>query len=155
MNSSHLEDRQVNLPMLKLQTLMAFDLGQKRTGVAYGSALLANAQPLGVIQAHGDKRLQEMAQYIKKWQPEGLVVGVPFHPDGKPHELTHFAQNLAQQMRSAFKLPVIEVDERYSTTQAKSLVSEGLLKAQQKAKVNVDALSACIILNQYFQSHPS
>ena len=155
MNAPHLESTNEPLPERKPQTLMAFDLGQKRTGVAFGSAMLASAQPLGVIEANGDKRLQEMAQYIKQWQPEGLVVGVPFHPDGKPHEQTRFAQNLAKQMRAQFKLPVIEVDERYSTTLAKSWVQESSLKGGQKAGVNVDALSACVILNQYFESHKS
>lgn len=123
--------------------------------MAYGSAMLASAQPLGVIQTQGDKRLQEMAQYIKQWQPQALVVGVPFHPDGQPHEQTRFAQNMAKQMRAEFKLPVIEVDERYSTTQAKSWVQESSLKGGQKASVNVDALSACVILNQYFETHKS
>jgi len=155
MNVTHLETTPEPEPKLRPQTLMAFDLGRKRTGVAYGSAMLASAQPLGVIQTQGDKRLQEMAQYIKQWQPQALVVGVPFHPDGQPHEQTRFAQNMAKQMRAEFKLPVIEVDERYSTTQAKSWVQESSLKGGQKASVNVDALSACVILNQYFETHKS
>ena len=155
MNAPHLESSNEPLPARNPQTLMAFDLGQKRTGVAFGSTMLASAQPLGVIQAQGDQRLQEMAQYIKEWQPEALVVGVPLHPDGKPHEQTRFAQNMAKQMRAQFKLPVLEVDERYSTTQAKSWVEDSALKGGQKANINVDALSACIILNQYFETHKS
>ena len=83
------------------------------------------------------------------------MVGVPLHPDGKPHEQTRFAQNMAKQMRAQFKLPVLEVDERYSTTQAKSWVEDSALKGGQKANINVDALSACIILNQYFETHKS
>jgi putative Holliday junction resolvase len=93
-----------------------------------------------------------MAQYIKDWQPQALVVGVPYHPDGQAHEQTRFAQNLIKIMRSTFKLPIFEVDERFSTTQVKSWVAESSLTGSQRAKVKVDALSACIILNQYFES---
>jgi putative holliday junction resolvase len=70
-----------------------------------------------------------------------LVVGVPFHPDGAPHENTGRAQRFARQLRGRFGLAVYEVDERYSTTQA---LSEGAADA--------DAAAACVILDQFLRS---
>ena len=123
-----------------LQTFMAFDYGLKRMGVAYGSRLLAQAQPQASIHAVGDARWALITQRINEWQPDALVVGVPFHPDGAEHENTLRARKFARQLQGRFRLPIFEVDERYSTTEALS----------QGAK-DADAASACIILNQFFR----
>ena len=123
-----------------LQTFLAFDFGQARTGVAFGSRLLKDAQPQGSIAARGDARWPLIAQHIAQWQPDALVVGVPFHPDGAEHDNTLQARRFARQLQGRFHLPVFEVDERYSTTEALS----------QGAK-DADAASACIILNQFFR----
>ncbi len=130
-------------------SLLAFDLGRKRTGVAYGTMLLGEAQALGVIDAQGDKRMQAFASYIQAWQPSALVVGVPYHPDGASHENTQFAKNIAKQLKNHFKLEVFEIDERYSTTEAIGM-NESRRQAGHQSQQNVDALSACIILNQFF-----
>lgn len=122
-------------------SFLAFDLGRKSSGVAYGSLFLAQSQAVGVIQQKGAFVLDPFAHFIKEWSPSALVVGVPYHPDGQAHENTRFAKRVARQLRERFGLPVVEVDERYSTTQA---LSEGA-RAH-----NVDALSACVILNQFF-----
>ena len=129
--------------------LLAFDLGRKRTGVAYGTMMLSQARALGVIQAQGDKRMLAFASYIETWQPNALVVGVPYHPDGAPNENTLFAKNIAKQLKNQFKLDVFEIDERYSTTEAIGL-NQSARQGGQRAQQDVDALSACIILNQFF-----
>ena len=123
-----------------LHTFMAFDYGVKRTGVAYGNRMLREAQALATVSAEGDARWPLIAQRISTWQPDALVVGVPFHPDGAAHENTQKARKFARQLHGRFQLPVFEVDERYSTTEAHS----------QGAK-DADAASACIILNQFFR----
>ena len=123
------------------QTFLAFDFGLKRTGVASGNRLTRTATPQATISALGDARFAPIAARIKEWQPDALVVGVPFHPDGAPHENTVRAQKFARQLRGRFGLPVFEVDERYSTTEANS----------QGAK-DADAASACIILEQFLRS---
>ena len=130
-------------PQAQPQTALAFDVGLKRTGVAFGSRLLGQPQPQPTVRAQGDARWPLIEQHIKTWQPDALVVGVPFHPDGAEHENTRFARNFARQLRHRFALPVHEVDERYSTTQA---LSEGAR--------DPDAASACIILQQFFQQSP-
>ena len=126
-----------------LQTFLALDFGLKRTGVAVGNRLLRSAQPQATINAAGDARFLKIAQRLQEWQPDALVVGVPFHPDGAAHENTLRAQRFARQLHGRFKLPVFEVDERYSTTEARSLGAR-----------DEDAGAACIILEQFFRSLP-
>jgi len=130
-------------------SLLAFDLGRKRTGVAYGTMILSQARALGVIQAQGDQRMKAFASYIQTWQPHALVVGVPYHPDGAPNENTLFAKNIAKQLKNHFKLDVFEIDERYSTTEAIG-VQQSEMQNPQSTHQDVDALSACVILNQFF-----
>ena len=126
-----------------LQTFLALDFGLKRTGFAVGNRLFRTAQPQGTIGAQGDARFPKIAQQIKEWQPDALVVGVPFHPDGAAHENTLRAQRFARQLHGRFNLPVFEVDERYTTTEARS---DGARDA--------DAAAACIILEQFLRSLP-
>ena len=127
-----------------LQTFLAFDFGIKRTGVAYGGRLLGRATPQRTIAALGDARFVPITDRIREWQPDALVVGVPLHPDGAPHENTARAQRFARQLRGRFGLPVFEVDERYSTTEA---LAEG-------AGRDPDAGAACVILEQFLRSLP-
>ena len=126
-----------------LQTFVAFDFGMKRTGVATGTRLLRCATPQGSIQAEGDARFGPIEKTLRDWQPDALVVGVPFHPDGAEHENTRRARRFARQLHGRFKLPVYEVDERYSTTEA---LADGAKDA--------DAASACIILEQFLRNLP-
>ena len=125
------------------QTFLAFDFGLKRTGVASGNRLTRTATPQVTIAAEGDARFVKVAERIKEWQPDALVVGVPFHPDGASHENTLRAQKFARRLRGRHGLPVYEVDERYSTTEAHSLGAK-----------DADAASACIILEQFLRSLP-
>ncbi|MBS0291466.1 MAG: Holliday junction resolvase RuvX [Proteobacteria bacterium] len=125
------------------QTFLAFDFGLKRTGVAVGSRMLRTATPQGTIRAEGDARFAQVAERLREWQPDALVVGVPRHPDGAPHENTARAQKFARQLRGRFGLQVFEVDERYSTTEA---LAAGAADA--------DAASACIILEQFLRNLP-
>jgi putative Holliday junction resolvase len=126
-----------------LQTFLAFDFGLKRTGVATGNRLTRTATPQGSIAAEGDARFVAIAQKLKAWEPDALVVGIPYHPDGASHENTARALKFARQLRGRFGLQVFEVDERYSTTEA---LSQGAADA--------DAASACIILEQFLRSLP-
>ena len=75
-----------------LQRFMAFDFGTRRTGVAVGSRLLGAAQPQATISVAGDARFAQIALRLKEWEPQALVVGVPYHPDGAPHDNTLRAQ---------------------------------------------------------------
>ena len=127
----------------RFQSFLAFDFGQKRTGVASGNRLLGHATPQATIKAEGDSRFPQIEARIREWQPDALVVGVPYHPDGAAHDNTRAAQRFARQLKGRFGLPVYEVDERYSTTEA---LAGGASDA--------DATSACIILEQFLRSLP-
>ena len=124
-----------------LQSFLAFDFGLKRTGVAVGNRLLRSATPQPTIRADGDARLAQVEARVREWQPDALVVGVPFHPDGASHDNTARAQKFARQLRGRTRLPVFEVDERYSTTEA---LAQG--------SADPDAGAACIILEQFLRS---
>ena len=124
-----------------LKTFLALDFGLKRTGVAVGNRVLGNAQPQGSIHAEGDARFLKIAALLAEWQPDALVIGVPFHPDGAEHENTVRARRFGRQLAGRFKLPVFEVDERYTTTEALSLGAK-----------DADAAAACIILEQFLRS---
>jgi putative Holliday junction resolvase len=123
------------------QTFLAFDFGLKRTGVAVGNRMLGTATPQATIKAEGDARLAAVEARVREWQPDALVVGVPFHPDGASHDNTARAKKFARQLRGRLKLPVYEVDERYSTTEA---LAAGASDA--------DAGAACVILEQFLRS---
>ena len=126
---------------IELQTFLAFDFGLKRTGVAVGNRLTQTATPQATLRAEGDARFPLVEARIREWQPDALVVGVPFHPDGAAHENTERALSFARQLRGRFKLPVFEVDERYSTTEALELGAK-----------DADAAAACIILEQFLRN---
>jgi putative Holliday junction resolvase len=123
--------------------VMAFDYGTRRIGVAIGNTLTQTGQPIQIIAENGvDARFGLIEALIQEWQPDQLVVGLPCHPDGAPHEMTLKAKRFGNQLYGRFHLPVDWVDERYS-----SVVLEG----NPDMRDNLDAQSAALILKQYFQ----
>jgi putative Holliday junction resolvase len=128
---------------VELQSFLAIDFGTKRTGIAVGNRIMRTAQSVGTVKAQGDTRFALIEKYLKDWQPDAIVIGVPYHPDGAAHENTARAKRFGRQLHGRFALPVFEVDERYSTTEA---LSSGALDA--------DSASACIILEQFLRSLP-
>ena len=127
----------------RVQSFLAFDFGLKRTGVATGNSLMRTASALTTVAAEGDARFERIAKLIAEWQPDALVIGVPWHPDGAPHDNTRRAQRFGRQLLGRFKLPVHEVDERYSTTEATA-----------SGAADIDAASAAVILDQFLRSLP-
>ena len=125
------------------RSFLSFDFGTRRVGVAVGNTLLKQAQPLKTVAAEGDARFAALAALIDEWQPDALVVGVPFHPDGAEHENTLRARRFARQLHGRFQLAVHEVDERYTTTEALAM-----------GAADADAAAAALILDQFLrQSH--
>jgi putative holliday junction resolvase len=125
------------------QTFLALDFGIKRTGVAVGNRLLRTATPQATIKAQGAAQLAAVEARVREWRPDALVLGVPFHPDGASHDNTTRARKFARQLRSRLMLPVFEVDERYSTTEALAAGAS-----------DPDAGAACVILEQFLRSLP-
>ena len=119
-------------------SFLAFDFGLRRVGVATGNTVTRRAQPLRTVAVSGDARFEAIGKLIAEWRPDALVVGVPFHPDGAAHENTDRARRFARQLHGRFGLAVHEVDERYTTTEARA-----------QGAADLDAASAAIILDQF------
>ena len=141
-----------------VQTLLAFDFGQKRIGVAVGNSLTGAARPLATLtEQTTDGRFARIPTLLKEWQPTGLVVGRPLHPDGTPHEVTALAERFARRLEGRFGLPVFLVDERYSSVAAQERmrdeddehVTRGGRRRKGGASQGDDATAAAIILEQY------
>ncbi len=144
-----------------VQAFLGFDWGRLRIGVASGNSLLRSAQSVTTLTEQGDARRQAITKLVREWRPAALVTGVPYHPDGAPHKNTQLAKAFAQQLREWTGLAVHEVDERYSTTEVRADYGwqntdnrRASHKAKNKAEKKIDALSACVILEQYMRGLP-
>jgi len=125
------------------ETVLGFDFGIKRVGVAMGNTMIGQATPLAVIQSTvNDARFAEIKALIDKWGPTKLVVGLPFHPDGAEHDMTARCRKFANQLNGRFNLPVVLVDERYSSA----------MIAAKRGEI-IDDRAAAIILQQYFDEY--
>ena len=127
-------------------SFLSFDFGARRVGVACGNTLLRSASPLQTVVALGDARFEAIGRLVGEWQllaDLSFADLVPFHPDGAPHDNTQRARRFARQLQGRFRLPVHEVDERYTTTEA---LAAGAADA--------DAAAAALILDQFLRSLP-
>lgn len=135
----------MNLPIGRETTLLAFDYGEKRIGVAIGNSLTRQARALLVVpNRNRDYRFEAVGKLIGEWKPDALVVGLPLHPDGTPHDMTRLAKRFGNQLNGRFNLPVNWVDERYSSVDA-----EADMRAAGIPAAMLDAEAARIILQQY------
>jgi putative holliday junction resolvase len=126
-----------------VQTVLGFDFGLKRVGVAVGNTLLRQAQPLTTIAAAtNDAKFAEIGLLIQEWHPAVCVVGLPRHPDGTEHEMSVRCRRFANQLHGRFNVETVLVDERYSSA-----------VIPQKRGELIDARAAAIILQQYFDEH--
>lgn len=123
-----------------METVLGFDFGLKRIGVAVGNTLLRQAQPLAVIEAATNAaKFAAIAAVVAEWQPQRCVVGLPLHPDGAEHDMTVRCRRFANQLHGRFGVETTLVDERYSSA---------VLEAKRGELI--DSRSAAIILQQYF-----
>ncbi len=140
------------LSQARTGTLLAFDFGTRRIGVAVGESLLGEARALKTIDSEANAlRFAAIAALIAEWQPVLLVVGLAFAPDGSEHEMTARCRRFAHQLAGRFGLPVTLVDERFSSSAADSRLSASGLGWQAR-KQQVDAVAAQIILQDYFDA---
>ena len=131
-------------------TVLAFDLGLKRTGVASGELGIGVAHPLSVIHAQStDARLAAIEKLIQEWQPVLLVLGLPTHEDGSEHTMTRVARNFSKKLESRFNRPVFLIDERYTSAAAESELHAAGVHGK-KNKAAVDAVAAQLMLQGFF-----
>jgi putative holliday junction resolvase len=126
-----------------VQTVLGFDFGLKRIGVAVGNSVIRQAQALTTISAaSNDAKFAEIELLIQEWRPAVCVVGLPRHPDGAEHEMSVRCRRFANQLHGRFCVDAVLVDERYSSA-----------VIPQKRGELIDAQAAAIILQQYFDEH--
>lgn len=130
-------------------TFLAFDFGTRRIGIAVGNSISGTARPLTTL--HGEQnaqRFEAIRTLVSEWQPAALIVGLPGHDDGTPHELSRHCRRFAQQLKGRFNLPTILVDERYTSTAASAqLDAAGIRGIRQKPLL--DQVAAQHILQAY------
>lgn len=133
-------------------TLLAFDFGERRIGIAVGEMLLGIAHPLQTIDSESnDVRFKIIADLIAEWKPTHMVVGLPTHMDGSEHALTLLCKKFARRLEGRFNLPVTLVDERLSSEEASySLKAAGI--GGRKQKPMLDQVAAQHILQSFFDS---
>ena len=126
-----------------IDTVLGFDFGTRRIGIAIGNTMIGQAKPLKVIDAVDNAtRFGVIEKLVAEWGIARFVVGLPLHPDGAEHEMTARCRRFANQLHGRFALPVTLVDERYSSA----------VIVAKRGEV-IDAQAASIILQQYFDDH--
>jgi putative Holliday junction resolvase len=126
-------------------TVLAFDFGTRRIGVAIANTLTRHAQPLATLDdAREDERLAAIGRLVREWQPQRLVVGIPVHADGRPHAMTDRARRFARTLADRFALPVAAADERYTTGLAQASLDSR--RAGRAGRAQRDAVAAQLIL---------
>ncbi len=136
-------------------SILAFDFGTKRIGIAVGERATRIAHPLATISKNnGDARFAAIKALIDEWKPYRLVVGLPLHADGSPHETTARAQRFARQLEGRFGIPVTLFDERFTTQAAATALVEGRVRVRQRKAVR-DRVAAQLILQAYLDQAPA
>ena len=136
------------------ETIIAFDFGARRIGVAVGQQVTNSANPLETVANGTDgPDWQRIEQIIREWRPQRLIVGMPVHADGSPSETGQLAASFADAL-AQFELPVEKVDERYS-----SLEAQAALKAQRERglrgridKASIDSAAAMLIAERWLKN---
>jgi putative Holliday junction resolvase len=135
------------------ETIIAFDFGQRRIGVAVGQQVTSSANPLGAVanSANGPD-WQKIETLVQEWRPNRIIVGMPLHADGTPSDLSEIVNTFIAEL-DRFNLPVESVDERYT-----SLEAEALLKSQRADgrrgridKETIDSVAAAVIAERWLK----
>ena len=133
-----------------MRTILAFDFGEKRIGVAVGNEGLGLAHPLTTISDEDTvRRFDSIFKLIEEWQPVLLIVGLPTHADGAEHGLTRLSRRFARRLEGRFGIKTVLVDERYTSISARAALSEAGVK-RKKQKTVLDQVAAQLILQSYF-----
>ena len=136
-------------------TLIGFDFGSRRIGVAVGETSTRIASPLGAIEGEANEaRFEAIDRIVKEWKPAGFVVGrPPRHPDGTEHEVGRLAEKFGRRLEARYSVPVHYVDETLSSAEAEASLKRTRTRAGTKS--DVDALAAAIILQSFLDEMPA
>lgn len=135
------------------RTLLGFDYGTKRIGVAVGQQLTRSATPIETVAVRDvGPDWEAVTRLIAAWQPGALVVGLPRHEDGSEHAMTHAARCFSNQLRRRYHLPVHTIDEYLSSYAARHEMADFPVKAK---KADTDKVAAQLILQTWLEEHPT
>ena len=130
-----------------LQTLLGFDYGRKRIGVAVGQRLTRSATALTTVRARdGKPDWPAIAHLIEEWEPDALVVGIPYHVDGSEQDMTRAARRFCRQLEGRYGFPVYQSDERLS-----SYIVESSRPLKCYSDQDIDSQAAQLILQDWLQ----
>jgi putative Holliday junction resolvase len=135
-------------------TLLGFDFGLARIGVAVGESETRQAHPLATISGEANgPRFAAIAALIEEWRPATLVVGLPFDAEGNEHAFAPRCRRFANQLHGRFRLPVVLCDERFTSAEAETLMQHAGQRRWQQRKQELDAMAASLILQTYLETH--
>jgi putative Holliday junction resolvase len=135
-------------------TILGFDFGEKRVGIAVGETATGIASPLAAVEESANEpRFEAIGRVVKEWSPVAFVVGLPKHADGAPHAVAKLAQKFGRRLAARYGLPVMFVDETLTSATAEAQLRDTRTRASRKS--DVDALAAAIILQSYLDAPES
>lgn len=140
------------MPDHQVLTLLGFDFGEKRIGIAVGQSLTGSVTPLKTLSAINQKPDWEgISALIEEWRPDLLILGLPLHMDGSEQEITQRVKRFGNQLKGRYNLPVEWVDERLSSHEAEQMLREQGKKRSNKG--DIDKLAAALILKSWLEQH--
>jgi len=132
-----------------ITSVLGFDYGKKRIGIATGQTITHSATPCKTLrQIDGNPDWSAIAVEIQQWNPQALIVGMPYHTDGSENKMTAAARAFCYELENRFKLPVIEINEALSSQQAEEILKENM-KINQHNKQEIDKMAAAIIVQRW------
>jgi putative Holliday junction resolvase len=131
-------------------TLLGFDFGTRRIGIALGQTLTHTARPLTTLESHNNKPdWDSITKIIKEWQPQKIIVGLPLHMDGTEQEMTQKARRFGNQLKGRYNLSVEFADERLTSDEAEQLILQNNKRSTRTNKNLIDAVAAQLILQSW------
>lgn len=132
----------------EVRTVLGFDYGLRRIGVAVGQTITSTARPLpGLAARDGIPNWIEIETLLGEWRPQRIIVGLPCHMDGNPHEITRLASKFGRRLHGRFGVQVEYIDERLTSVEAESRIE----KQDKGKKPSVDSVAAVIILEDWLR----
>lgn len=132
-----------------ITSVLGFDYGKKRIGIATGQTITHSATPCTTLnQVDGNPDWPAIETEIKQWKPQALIVGMPYHTDGSENKMTAAARHFCYELKKRFKLPVFEVNEALSSQQAEEILKQDI-KINKQNKHEIDRIAAAIIVQRW------
>ena len=133
----------------KITTVLGFDFGTKRIGIATGQTITNTASPTVTLnQVNGAPDWNGIKKLVGQWKPQALIVGIPYHLDGKESEMTEIVQNFCDELTNRFPIPLFKVNETLSSYEAEEKLKKNM-KLGQHNKQEIDKMAAAIILQSW------